>query len=358
MAPNVFISDILIAQICTILAEQPVPLIQGRFAPIDSVITALSTIKIVDASTTLATANQTGSWSAPYKTVTQANAALALTGGVILIVPADYSAEPAIAVNAPSAVSFVNLAGLQAIGGTLFFNPVLLPALTGSAPKYIQGCVCSTIGATAGQVECVSCTLNGDITCTNFFLAKNCTIQPAGVGPHVVAPFVNVSSSRIVSTGVVFACNPASQSQVLNTDILSAGGTLVAYSVAGGRLLLDPYSESQRLFAGYAITNGIPLAFTSLQRATVSIVVPALAGGALGYADGSIAGTALDGLLQPDSPIICNPQSDLAAAGAGNGGLINARAILSGGNIVVHAAFVGALAGGAANFTVAMASYA
>jgi hypothetical protein len=76
--------------------------------------------------------------------------------------------------------------------------------------------------------------------------------------------------------------------------------------------------------------------------------VPTLAAGELGYVNVSLAGSALTGLTTTDN-VEVNPQSDLAAAGIGNGGLLNWR--VSAAN-TLRLAFVGALAGGAANFQV------
>ncbi len=81
---------------------------------------------------------------------------------------------------------------------------------------------------------------------------------------------------------------------------------------------------------------------------TLSVTVPAVAAGALGYVDVTLVGTPLEGM--PANAIVwATPQADLAAAGAGNGGFINCR--MSATN-TLRFAFVGALAGGAANFTV------
>jgi hypothetical protein len=86
--------------------------------------------------------------------------------------------------------------------------------------------------------------------------------------------------------------------------------------------------------------------------ATVSIVVPAVAAGQVGYVDTNISATALGGITTADA-VLVNPTSDLVAAGAG-GGFLNAR--ISATN-TLRAAFVGPLAGGAANFLVTKVSY-
>lgn len=78
------------------------------------------------------------------------------------------------------------------------------------------------------------------------------------------------------------------------------------------------------------------------------VVVPALATSALGYVNVSLAGSALAGLTTTDN-VVVQPTSDLAAAGVGNGGLLNWRMSAS---ETLRLAFTGALAGGAASFQV------
>lgn len=80
-------------------------------------------------------------------------------------------------------------------------------------------------------------------------------------------------------------------------------------------------------------------------RATISVVVPAVADGQVGYVDTALTGELA--ALTTGDPIIGNPTADLVAAGAG-GGYVNCRVSAPG---TVRCAFIGALAGGAVNFT-------
>lgn len=73
---------------------------------------------------------------------------------------------------------------------------------------------------------------------------------------------------------------------------------------------------------------------------TISVVVPAVAADAVGYANVTMAGVKVGDL------VVAAPTADLVAAGAG-GGYINCR--VSADN-TVRLAFNGALAGGAVNF--------
>lgn len=84
---------------------------------------------------------------------------------------------------------------------------------------------------------------------------------------------------------------------------------------------------------------------------TVSVTVPAVAAGSVDYVNVSMTGTRLADLTTAES-VVANPQTDLVAAGAG-GGFINARVSATG---TVRCAFIGPLAGGAANFSFARAA--
>ncbi len=77
---------------------------------------------------------------------------------------------------------------------------------------------------------------------------------------------------------------------------------------------------------------------------TLSIVVPAVLAGEVGYVTTDFVGDLATLLV--DSPILANPTADLVNAGAG-GGFINARMSDTGS---VRCAFVGPLAGGAVDF--------
>lgn len=90
----------------------------------------------------------------------------------------------------------------------------------------------------------------------------------------------------------------------------------------------------------------------STPTATVSVVVPAVAAGQVGYVDTNVSATALGGITTAD--VVCgNPTADLVAAGAG-GGYINSRVSATN---TIRSAFVGPLAGGASNFVFTKVSY-
>jgi hypothetical protein len=78
---------------------------------------------------------------------------------------------------------------------------------------------------------------------------------------------------------------------------------------------------------------------------SVSVVVPAVAAGAVGYVNVSMAGTRLADLAVGEG-VVANPSAQLVAAGAG-GAFVNCRVQAVGS---VECAFLGPLAGGAVNF--------
>lgn len=119
-----------------------------------------------------------------------------------------------------------------------------------------------------------------------------------------------------------------------NQFITPRGFPFILYPNQEVDIWYDGLSQKWRMLMGGPITT------------TLSVVVPALAAAALGYADVSLAGSALTGLTTTDH-IIINPESDLAAAGAGNGGFLNGR--VSALN-TCRLTFLGAVAGGATNF--------
>jgi len=84
---------------------------------------------------------------------------------------------------------------------------------------------------------------------------------------------------------------------------------------------------------------------TTVSSVTLSVNLTALATDELGYFNVDLSGT-FAGIAAND-PIIVNPVADVAAAGAGNGGLINAR--ISATN-TCRLAFMGAIPAGAQSF--------
>lgn len=143
-------------------------------------------------------------------------------------------------------------------------------------------------------------------------------------------------------------------------EVLSVGSSMLetqaasieAYSSSGqdctwtaNEIRIDPSTLFQCTQNSVAFSPGLPT-IMGYPNATISVAVPALAAAALGYVDVSTVGTDLEGIVAGD-PITACPLADLAVAGAGNGGFLNARVSAAD---TIRCAFLGTLAGGATNF--------
>jgi hypothetical protein len=138
-------------------------------------------------------------------------------------------------------------------------------------------------------------------------------------------------------------------------DSLIAGGGVTCPIVR----FRDCFQNAACLVTGTAIVDGYTNSFQTVTatvavivserqaQETLSIVVPAVAAGAVGYVTTAFVGELA--ALPAGAPLVGNPQADLVAAGAG-GGFINCRVSAAGS---VRCAFLGPLAGGAVNFTFA-----
>ena len=116
-----------------------------------------------------------------------------------------------------------------------------------------------------------------------------------------------------------------------------------------GDLTIDSVTYQRAVSDGVTFNIGGSLIFSDAPLSiTANVVVPAVAADAVGYVNVDLTGTELEDVFAIGDSVIVNPQSDLVAAGAG-GGYLNAR--VSALN-TVRLCFQGALAGGAANFTI------
>lgn len=120
---------------------------------------------------------------------------------------------------------------------------------------------------------------------------------------------------------------------------------VVAGVTVGGTLTIDSISYWQ--LAGFALTAG-QVAQSGFGSVSIPIIVPAVAAGEVGYAEGTLVGSTAEGVYFVNTPITVNPSGDLEAAGPG-GGLINARMSA---NDTVRCTFIGPLTGGSHMFTV------
>ena len=411
----------------------------------------LSTVKYVDRTTTLPTANQTGSIISPFATIVQAIAALP-SGGTIMVVPGDYTSEGALVFSAndwtlssfdahpnyvygaggPKSVSVgaisgpvsINMVGIVATStvttsagltaDSCFFtgaiNAGFMDAfdcrlLAGAIMNIAIGMSLTDCRIDAGVVNCsvagisrfVDCELNTSfaftsvatgtiIICgrTNYFLqaiagtitGANLTVQ-ATPGQNIRQPTTIVATGAqgtvditSLESGGVLIYQPSANFNVdgftakppgfwfdifIDSTNLSFVGTLnQEVGATATTRIRNPNNQPYPMVAGqmtrvrYQLNRwriGNPPSPST--QAVISVAVPALAAGVLGYLDVSLVGSAIAGPLA-NSQVIASPQADLAAAGAANGFYIGGR--MSATNIF-RMAFVGTLAGGNFNFT-------
>lgn len=293
---------------------------------------ALSGAWFVDKATTVPLADQTGTISAPFATLTQAIAAAqadytaSVRSQTIYTVPGDYQAE-----------------GLQTIamlGQTLAlvnwqqatnFPTVLLPAFN-----------------VTGELSLIGVEINAAVTCTGSIFAQRGVVTGLCTSGDLKAYNFSVFSGGGVVTGTAFfdASVPSGVWTITGRAVLTACPIDTLPFTVTGAVQLDAYTAAIARVGGL-ITGTSVQVFCNPTQETLSIVVPAVLAGQVGYVTTAFAGNLV--ACPQDAPIVANPTADLVAAGAG-GGFINARVSAAGS---VRCAFVGPLAGGAVDFTFA-----
>lgn len=317
----------------------------GAFLP-PAVSVPFTTLMWVSSSTSTPTADQNGSDDDPFATIQQAVDALPATGGTICIVQGDYTAEDVAIVGASKLINFIGYGALS----------VPWAALTAEQSVALDNCSTTSIDA-GDALEMHECFCSGPVTALGFInLNGGLLFGACSVGALTAG--TGLKANGYVFTNTIEANNINLQNCELqgNVTINDAAGQLrlceinspitIEFVGSAGVLQVDAYTHQRFLTAGASIVNGTLSVISALQRATISVVVPAVAAAELGYADVSTVGTALEGLAT-DDPVTGNPTEDLAAAGATNGGFINCRVSAAD---TIRCAFVGALAGGASDF--------
>lgn len=313
--------------------------------PSGSSSSALTAVWFVDSGTLTPLVDQNGKIGSPFATFAQAVAAVA----------ADRVANPAninqvIWFTSPTNLNYsgeadqvldllVGLATLTLASWTTFMagvppapaNVPLLPGLTLTTGDLILEGVCLGF---AGLVD-----------------APSSVVSMRGA---MINSGLNAASLRATN-----GCQVGGLVQVANTceleDTLIAGGGITCPNVrfrncnqnaaclVTGTAIVDGYTN-----AWQTITSTVSVIVAEqLARETLSIVVPAVLAGQVGYVSTAFVGELA--ALPSGSPLVGNPQADLVAAGAG-GGFINCWADAAGS---VRCSFIGPLAGGAVNFTFA-----
>ncbi len=302
----------------------------------------LSLAYYVDAGTTVPGADQTGSIDAPFSTCTAALAALNaahpnVNGAMLLVVAGDYTAE------GPLTCGEVGFRGIP--GGAATFLVLLPPCdWTGVGPPDVVLSNVSVSGLTGnGSIEAFGCDL-GSFNMTGALFAEECSLSGTFAGFQLVCRDCSIAYTTIAISG---------SQQVELTDTSIQNLTSINFGAAGGLIQLDGFSANELHLLGSAVTtNGQRFVVNDTGSAQLTVTVPALAAGELGYANVSVVGTELEGLTVADV-VVVNPVNDLHAAGAGGGFMAQPRVSAAD---TVRIAFVGALTGGAAAFNIARVS--
>ena len=371
---------------------------------------AMRNAKFVDPNTDVPLAQQTGSDEAPFATIAQAIAALGLVGGgAVLLNPGQYPAEALVLATqvpltfrglsyadaAPCDLSLVTLASRETVALVDVFNFGSLTyrfnlylensKVTGDAIHSVEGeGNCKLINSeVTGQLEtdqgearqsAIGLFFNNTGSC--FLTDSNVVTQLTASGNLIASGVVGqnfIPSGTTIDLTVtavgytldnftcfrlqqVESCQISGTLTVVDTELhqpirnCSFVAGAVLSGPAGASFQLDNVSYASFLAAGGTVAGGATLEVLASQpHATISIVVPALAAGELGYATGSLVGTILEG-IQPNTPICVTATQDLTAAGATRGGVYGSPRISAANTVKV--AFNGALAGGASNFIV------
>lgn len=302
--------------------------VQGVAA--SALVAVLTAMWFVDAGTSLATAAQNGSIGAPFKTFAQAIAAAQADftahtrDQAIIVASADYSAE-ALQTLTLDAGHTLTIAGWATPIGFNLSQPSL-PQLALADGSLVTDGV-AWIGVATPQVDVPL----GSIAAIGTYF------QSVNVGDKFRGSLCQLQGGT-VATSVELDNSTFGNFTTATAHIRSCRQFGVA--LITGDVTIDDYTNAW----GTVTATGTLTVFGKLAQERVSVVVPAVLVGQVGYVDTNFV--AQLAATPTNAPVSGNPTDDLVAAGAG-GGFINCRMSANG---VVRCAFVGPLAGGAVDF--------
>ncbi len=298
-----------------------------------------------------------GTIASPFGTIQEAIDFLAGAGGVIRLVPGIYdNGGTPYDVPAGTPLSLV-CQGPRAAGSTA----VILDQIGSLSDLALVGCdatsqpvVCQNlvlIDSIATQnVSCSTCravdSTIANITSTSLATLRDCTVN--GTVNLASVEGWNCAFATLTTTG-----NATLRYCSCNAACVVGGAATVRYCSFG--LALSVTGALSADFASVStILNALSFgSFTAAERAnriTITVGVPGVAAGAVGYVNISLVGTDLEGMVPANALLHANPLVDLVAAGAG-GGFINVRASAAN---QARFAFLGPLAGGDRSFILAV----
>lgn len=310
----------------------------------------------VDKDTTIPAAQQDGTIAFPFAKIQDACDTLGGAGGVVLIAPGQYT-EPGVNISA-GVIALVGLGPKSFTAPTVTitnsvsspadlaaFNISFTNALISSNRIFADNCAVTNFSAGSGVSIVQNCQIT-NTTCTG-------TLQSFTSNHSSNTTLATVDSQQSIWQAGPFSCTG---------NLTARGSTFTGGATVGGAATVRGCSISSFLtvtgslstdFASVApiqasLTAGsIAFAGVVSPKITISVTVPAVAAGQVGYVDVALGATKLAGFVPAGALLVANPTADLVAAGAG-GGFINVR---TNGASTARFAFLGPLAGGASNFT-------
>lgn len=318
----------------------------------------LTRTRYVDKDTTVAAALRDGSIAYPFATIQAACDSLGASGGVVLIAPGQYT-EPAISI----AAGQISLIGLgpksQGSNANVTINNSVnsVSDLGASNISFINAL------STTARIFADTCAITNFLAGAGVSIVQNCAITNVTCSGTLQAWDTTFTNTTTLATVESYNCAWASGTAWSCTGNLTARASAFpnATSVGGAAsirncnfgLALTVTGALSTDFASVApilasVTAGsIGFGGVVSPKITISVVVPAVAAGQVGYVDVALGATKLAGFVPSGALLVANPTADLVAAGAG-GGFINVR---TNGANTARFAFLGPLAGGASNFT-------
>jgi hypothetical protein len=310
---------------------------------------AFSRVFYVDKGTTVAPADQNGSAVAPFSTLVAGVAAMQAAEPdvdftALILIPGDYSAE-----GDGGAVDCHHISLVGAVEGDSV--SVRLPPIQWAAGAALWLANVDALNgidlqagtdATTGASVSATYAQIGPVTNGGSLFTEHSTVQSPFTGSQLVCRnSVLDATSIIISDGDQIELTAT----VFDPTVVSSS---ITFSSTPGLLIVDSLTAFtlHALNPPLDLNSGQILVRADQGGALLSVTVPTLAAGVLGYAEVDTTGTELDGITANDV-VVGNPNDDIAAAGAGAGADLGCRVRTDN---TIRCTFVGAITGGGRGF--------
>lgn len=202
-----------------------------------------------------------------------------------------------------------------------------------------------------GQVVIENSTYTGTALACSFLTMTNAAV--AGAGPNITmhAGGQAVFNDTTFSGSGAHTLTVASGGCLFRNCSFPAGANLTVDNAAGVAVF-DSFSWFNFVQGGCVLSTpaNVHVQSRGASKTTIAVAVPALVAAASGYVNVDVSGIPILAGIAVGDPVVVNPTDDITAAGAGNGGFINAR--VSALN-TVRLLFIGTTAAASHNFTIA-----